>query len=242
MEIVPTNNAGTRSWMNAGSNMHMQRNRGLFKFDLAANIPARSRITSASLSLSVTGIPSNGYNVAFFDLHRVLRPWGEGAQDISGKAGQGLPAGTNDATWLSPLAFTTNLWTLPGGAAPDDYAPAVTASQVIYTDVESPYYFPDPNSDVDPMIADLQQWLDQPARNFGWMLICESEDVPSTARRFGSREDPDFPPMLTIGYTPRLSVWTRPETSSTFISPPKPVRPTPLILQRRSPRPMPGPP
>jgi len=32
------------------------------------------------LSLAVTGIPVDGYAVAYFDLHRLLRDWGEGTR------------------------------------------------------------------------------------------------------------------------------------------------------------------
>jgi hypothetical protein len=200
MEVAPNNNAGGRSWVDAGSNMHTQRNRGLFKFDIARNVPAGSLIISASLSLAVTGIPSDGYAAAFFDLHRLLRDWGEGTNNPVASPGQGSPATTNEATWLSPFALTTNWWTTPGTAATNDYDPAITASQIIYGTVQSPYLFPDPSADLGPMLADVRRWLDEPATNFGWILICESETVPSTARRFGSREDPNNPPVLQLRY------------------------------------------
>src|SRR5207249_7454081 len=48
--------------------------------------------------------------------------------------------------------------------------------------------------------ADAQAWLNNPATNFGWMLITESERTPESARRFGSREDPSHAPVLVIGY------------------------------------------
>jgi hypothetical protein len=200
MEVAPNNNVGGRSWVNAGSNMHTQRNRGLFKFDIAGSLPAGSQVTSASLSLAVTGIPADGYAVSFFDLHRLLRNWGEGTNNPFSSPGQGSPATTNEATWLSPLSLTTNVWTAPGAAATNDYDPTVTASQIIYSTVQSPYLFPDPSADATAIIADVQRWLDNPATNFGWILICESDDVPSTARRFGSREDPNNSPMLQLEY------------------------------------------
>ena len=200
IEAAPANNAGGLHWVNAGSNGAGKRNRGLFKFDIAGNIPPQAHITSASLSLAVTGIPVDGYAVAYFDLHRLLRDWGEGDKNPSNAPGQGLSATTNEATWLSPFALTTNLWFTPGAAATNDFAPTISASQIVYDDIQSPYTFPDPSADPTPMIADIQMWLDNPATNFGWIFICESEDVPSTARRFGSREDPNFPPQLTIQY------------------------------------------
>lgn len=51
------------------------------------------------------------------------------------------------------------------------------------------------------MAEDVQAWIDDPASNFGWVMIGE-EDLPQTVRRFGSRENPDraIRPMLTIAY------------------------------------------
>jgi len=200
MEVAPGNNAGGRSWVDTGSNMHTQSTRGLFKFDIAGNVPPGSIVTSAFLSLTVTGIPADGYAVAFFDLHRMLRDWGEGTNNPIASPGQGSPATTNEATWLSPFAFTTNSWTAPGAVATNDYDPAVTASQIIYSTTQSPYVFPDPSADPAPMLADVRRWLSDPAANFGWIFICEAEAVPSTARRFGSREDPNNPPVLQLEY------------------------------------------
>ena len=200
MEFAPDNNAGGRSWISAGSNRVGEPNRALLKFNIATDVPAGARITSASLLLSVTGIPIDGYAVGVFDLHRLLRDWGEGNKNPTSSPGQGLPAGTNEADWNTPFAFTTNVWHQPGAAAGTDYAAAVTASQYLYDTTQSPYYFPGPSDNDAPMIGDVQLWLDHPETNFGWILICETETTALTARRLGSREDPSFPPQLTINY------------------------------------------
>lgn len=201
METAPSNNNGGLAWFTSGGNHYAVRSRALIKFDIAGNIPAHSQITAASLELTVTKTPGDGYAVGYFDLHRLLRNWGEGGKSTANSPGQGLPASTNEATWLSPLAYTT-MWTTPGGAATNDYAAKVTASQIVFDDVQSPYQFPDPAGDPAPMIADIQSWLDNPATNFGWIFICESEDVANTTRRFASREDPNYPPSLTITFNP----------------------------------------
>jgi hypothetical protein len=200
MEVAPTNNAGALAWFTTGGNHYAMRSRGLIKFDIAGNVPAGAIIIAASLTLSVTGVPGDGYAVGFFDLHRLLRTWGEGTNNPTSSPGQGTLATTNEATWLSPLALTTNHWSSPGAASTNDYVPAVSASQIVYDVTQSPYIFPDPSSDPAPFIADLQLWLDHAALNFGWIFICESEDVPNTVRRFGSREDPIFAPQLQIQF------------------------------------------
>jgi hypothetical protein len=201
MEVSPSNNNGGLAWFTTGGNHYAVRSRGLLKFDIAGNIPAHSQITSASLDLTVTKTPGDGYAVGYFDLHRLLRNWGEGNKSTGNAPGQGLPASTNEATWLSPLAYTTS-WSSPGGGPTNDYAAKVTASQIVFDEIQSPYVFPDPSADPAPTVADIQTWLDTPATNFGWIFICESEDVANTTRRFASREDPYFPPLLSITFNP----------------------------------------
>jgi len=51
------------------------------------------------------------------------------------------------------------------------------------------------------MVSDVQGWLNSPANNFGWLLRSESELTSTTIRRFGSRNDTQNSPILTIQYT-----------------------------------------
>ena len=44
-------------------------------------------------------------------------------------------------------------------------------------------------------------WLDNPASNFGWLVLGD-ETAVATAKRFDTRESAS-PPMLTIEFTPR---------------------------------------
>jgi hypothetical protein len=50
------------------------------------------------------------------------------------------------------------------------------------------------------MASDVQAWLDNPASNFGWILICDEARSP-TSRRFNSREGA-VPPSLLIDFVP----------------------------------------
>ena len=50
------------------------------------------------------------------------------------------------------------------------------------------------------MIADVQAWLDNPANNFGWLVLGD-ETAIGTAKRFDTRESAS-PPMLAIQYIP----------------------------------------
>jgi hypothetical protein len=201
---APDNNNGGQTFVNAGVTQNYTTNRGLYRFDIGAQIPAGSRITHVDLRLEVVRQPpSADYHPAAFNLHRLLVSWGEGNKTNSSSAtspsiGLGEPATANEATWNARLAFTTNRWTIPGGAASNDYSASVSSSQFVYGVGDSPYIFgPTP-----AMIADVQMWLDHPQTNFGWVLKSDDETVNWTACGFGSRENAQNTPLLTIEYEP----------------------------------------
>jgi hypothetical protein len=49
------------------------------------------------------------------------------------------------------------------------------------------------------MVADVQSWLDNPANNFGWLVLGDESGI-ATAKRFDTRESTS-PPVLSILYT-----------------------------------------
>ncbi len=53
------------------------------------------------------------------------------------------------------------------------------------------------------MLTDVQQWLDSPATNFGWIML-GNESAGQTAKRFGGQDarSPESPPELTVEYDP----------------------------------------
>ncbi len=200
-ELVPENNFGGTKFVIAGAagvNANGARFRALYRFALDS-IPANSKIRSASLQLEVTFAPGAG-QFSSFALHRMLKNWGEGDKDSTTETspGLGFPATTNEATWNSPFAFTTNTWTAPG--ASNDFSSTVSSRTYVYSDG-----FPLFGSTTE-MIADVRAWLDSPQSNFGWMLKTEAEQEFFTARRFGSREfvgeDTNSPPYLEIEFVP----------------------------------------
>ena len=198
-ENYPSNNFGAVTFVNAGTTQNQTRNRGLFRFAPAGALPPGARITQANLVLEVRHTPSGGYAFADFTLHRLLRDWGEGrgTSPASGNTpGAGSPTLIGEATWQSPLALTPALWAGPGALAPNDYVTFPSSSQTIYGLNDSPYTF----ATTARMVADVQDWLDQPATNFGWILICEAEATAFTARRFASREDVNYGPLLQLDY------------------------------------------
>ncbi len=201
IETAPENNLGGQAFFNAGSTALTppSRNRGLLRFDLSGTVPLQSKIESAVLTLFVVRAPP-AENPSTFHLFRMLRPWGEGNKiGLAPSLGLGLPAEPQEATWLTPFAQTTNRWAAPGGLAGTDFASTKSGDCYVYGIGDSPYNFISQG-----LSSDAQFWLDHPEQNFGWTLLTENESAASTARRFGSREDPNNTPVLTIEFTPPL--------------------------------------
>jgi hypothetical protein len=196
LEVSPANNMGGLPYFNAGSNMHGQRNRGLIRFDLTS-IPAGSRIDHVTFSIRVIWDPVDEPASSIFDLHRMLKPWGEGDKLADQGPGRGSPATEGEATWMDRFAFVPGAaWETPGGADGNDFVAATSAEQFIVDSSSSPYYFSAPQ-----LAADVQWWLDHPESNYGWLFKTRDETTPSTARRFASHEDPSNTPELTIAYS-----------------------------------------
>ena len=180
----------------AGNTAMSEIRRGVLAFDIAGSIPPGSTITAASLSLNMSRSPTNTAYVV--ELHNLLADWGEGTSIAPGEEGEGAPATANDATWRHRF-FDTIFWTTQGG----DFSATVSASQSVggtghYTWSST------------QMVADVQSWLDNPASNFGWLVLGD-ETAIATAKRFDTRESAS-PPMLTIEFmqAPRVAPSPRP--------------------------------
>lgn len=159
--------------------------RGVIAFDLSS-IPAGATVTGASLQLYMQQTVSGTQTV---QLRRLLADWGEGTSFSLG--GQGAPAGDDDATWFHTF-FPDAQWTTPGG----DFVSTATASAPVggvgfYTWSSA------------AMADDIQSWVDDPAGNFGWIVI-GNEANTQTAKKFDSRQGtvPERQPALTITYLP----------------------------------------
>jgi hypothetical protein len=170
----------------AGKTAMGELRRGVLAFDITESIPAGSTITGVTLSMNMSRAPiSVAYPV---ELHKLLADWGEGTSQASGEEGDGAPATPNDATWRHRF-FDTIFWAAQGG----DFSATVSASQSV--SVVGPYTWSSPQ-----MVADVQDWLDNPAGNFGWLVLGD-EKPTLTAKRFDTRESAS-PPVLTIQYRP----------------------------------------
>ena len=190
-EVAPDNSGGAALFFNSGTTQNRTRNRALLMFDIASALPSGSLITSVELQLEVLRQPVDGFEVAFMGLHRMLRPWGEG--QTFALNGFGSPSSDGDATWNHRFS-SQDEWAEPGGAVDLDYSGLLSSGTLVYGLGTTRF------EGTADLIADVQSWLDHPESNYGWMLLCQNEDLPFTARRYGSREDPNSAPSLRIEF------------------------------------------
>jgi len=182
----------------AGENAMGELRRGVLAFDVTRAIPAGSTITAVSLTLNMSMTPAGALTV---ELHKLLADWGEGTSHAPMGEGDGAPATPNDATWRHRF-FDTIFWTNEGG----DFSATVSASQTV--DGIGQYTWSSTQ-----MVADVQSWLDDPASNFGWLVLGDETTI-ATAKRFDTRESAS-PPMLTIQFIPGPRVLPSPRPRPT---------------------------
>ncbi len=176
----------------AGKNNQNLIRRGLVKFDLA-EIPGSATIQDATLILHMSKSISAPQEIA---LHRVSADWGEAGSDAAGGEGGGAAALSGDTTWLHRF-FGTDLWNSAGG----DFASTASATQTVS---DTGFYEWQATAQ---MIADVQDWVNNPGQNFGWILVGNETTFP-TSKRFDSRENPIMKnrPVLNVTFSNPTSV------------------------------------
>lgn len=169
----------------------VSKRRALLQFDIASTVPSGATITSVTLTMNNSKTISGANNVK---LHKVTRAWGESTSNASGNEGSGTSAATGDATWSEAVKGTTN-WTTAGG----DFNGTASATTAVAA--TGSYTWSSPQ-----MAIDVQNWLDNSATDFGWIIIGD-ENAGGSAKRFDSRENPISAnrPKLEVTYTLPLS-------------------------------------
>jgi hypothetical protein len=185
---------GAGEFLFVGKTDDSELRRAVLHFDIADAIPAGSTINSVILHLSVTRAANNKPASENVELHKLLASWGEGSSNSAG--GGGAASTTDDATWIHRF-YPSELWTNAGG----DFSATVSASTLV-DDIGS--YTWGSNS---KMVADVQEWLDTPSDNFGWLLLGD-ESFNRSTRQFASKENSNeaLRPVLTVDYTPSLAI------------------------------------
>ena len=199
------NASGGANGLIVGTNAQSSSRRAAVAFDVAGYIPAGAVIQSVQLDLVLGGVAGGGGGGGAADdvtigLHRLAADWGEGvaqtqspASDSLGGQGQGAAAATGDLTWRSNF-HNLSTWTTPGGDFAVTASATATAGSVLAA-LTSWTSSPD-------LVADVQNWLDNPAANFGWMLVNADEATANTGRTFFSRNTltESLHPQLTVTY------------------------------------------
>ena len=161
--------------------------RGLVAFDIAAGLPAGATITRVTLTMNMSRTIAGDADVG---LHLVLADWQEGVADAGGNEGSGADADQGDVTWTQRV-FKSLDWNTPGGDFSSDASATVTVGGIGSYTWESNI----------KLVADIQNWLDNPTANFGWLLLGD-ETKSQTAKRFDSRENEseENRPVLIVEY------------------------------------------
>ncbi len=172
----PDNNLGGSTTLIVGTTAVGVSNRALVRFDVAAAVPAKAVIASVRVSL-VDVSHSRIFKPSHFEFHRVMVNWGEGKKSgpLGGVAAEG------EATWRQ--RFSTNRpWAAPGGSPGNDYAAQPSVSLAMEGGLTNTW------GTTPQLVADVQNWLDNPMANFGWLILSDREGSSGTSRRFASRE------------------------------------------------------
>ena len=164
------------------------RRRAVIAFkNINEEIPADATITSVKLRLHIS---FDNSEATLINLHRLTSDWGEGASDALPPEDTGTSAQTGDATWIH--TFWPNAeWSTPGGDFVAESSGTELMDSIGYYTIES----------TPEMTADVQQWLDNPAENFGWVLIADEDR--RTEKRFDTRENniEEFRPVLEVTFS-----------------------------------------
>lgn len=194
----PSNSNGAGLTMFVGTTGRGDATRALIGFDIAGKLPAGSTVTSVQLTLVLDRAASRDTSTRPIELHRLLADWGEGTagQGMSGPhsaPGFATAADGSAATWSHPF-YDTTPWANAGG----DFMPTASGTATVGTTAQAYVWDSTP-----ALVNDVQSWLDNPASNFGWLLLGD-ESTSATARRFFTREasDPTTAPALAVTFTP----------------------------------------
>lgn len=196
------NSSGAGNGLIVGTNAQSSARRAAVAFDVAGAVPAGATIQDVKLHLVVGAVAGGGgggggsENVTI-GLHRLLANWGEGnsqqqnpPSDSLGGQGQGVAASAGDITWNSSF-HASSLWSTPGG----NFAASGSASALIDALVGTTKSWTSAE-----LVSDVQNWLDNPSGNFGWMLKNMDEASANSGRTFYTSE------VATAAFRPQLEV------------------------------------
>lgn len=168
-----------------GSTGAVAARRGLVSFDVAsAGIPAGATILDVVLSMNLAESVGGSASVS---VHKLLKTWGEAGSNATGNEFDGAAAQQFDATWLFSM-FDGSAWANAGG----DF---VGSSAAVSVDALGVYEWIGGG-----LISDVQEWLDNPVLNRGWLI--QGAEVANNVKAFDSKDSANavLRPTLEITY------------------------------------------
>jgi hypothetical protein len=181
------NGGGSKMFVGrVGANGNFEIRRTVIKWNIAGSIPAGSRIIAVNLDMNVD--LSSAFLPQAATAHRVLQNWSEGNATPGGNGGAGTGATNGSVTWLH-TNYPSQFWTNTGG----DFA-----SSPSFT-FDLPGFGPLLTPPLPGLVADVQDMLDNPSNNHGW-LFKTPEVLTSNARAIASSEASFNKPELQITY------------------------------------------
>ena len=159
--------------------------RGLVSFDVAsAGIPAGATILDVVLSMNLAESVGGAASVS---VHKLLKSWGEAGSDAPGNEFDGASAQQFDATWLFSM-FDGTAWANAGGDFSGSSAAVSVDAPGIYEWIGG------------GLISDVQEWLDNPVLNRGWLI--QGTEVANNVKAFDSKDSANavLRPTLEITY------------------------------------------
>ncbi len=171
----------------AGLTAEQLRRRAVIAFKDLSAIPDGATVTSVRLHMYMS---KENSGPTLIDLNRVTSDWGEGLSDASENEGSGANSEPDDATWIHTFWSHFN-WAVAGG----DFVE--TPSDQLDVNLVGNYTF----GSTETMVRDVQEWLDRPGLNNGWILI--GDESARSTKRFDSKDhsNPDQHPLLEVEFS-----------------------------------------
>ena len=191
--LLAANGAGGSLFF--GSTNGNEARRALLRFDVSSAIAAGATIASVRLVLTVDRARGEADESS---LHRVMSSWSEGAAvSRTAGGGSGTTPDNGSATWVH-RSFPDMAWKTQGG----DFMDAPSATVTVQSPPRLQTLAVTWGSTAE-MVSDVQDWLDDPASNYGWIVLGK-EGTRQTAKRVASRENASTEdrPRLLIEYFP----------------------------------------
>jgi hypothetical protein len=168
----PNNNNGGASEIYIGNDFENESLRGLVRFNVTGSLSTRAIVTAASVTMYTGTLSGSPPVAATVSLYRVVVPWGQGTgvgADVTGDFTQGQPCSAGGATWNQPQCAASS-WSFASWSASAS-VPATSSSLVTWNSTAG-------------LISDVQGWLDNPASNYGWLLLSSTETTYDSMQPF----------------------------------------------------------